>query len=349
VDLDAETDRLYGLPLDEFVSERDQAAKRLRGDDEREAAAAIKALRKPTLGAWAINQATRHRTQERDELLAAGERLRIAHETLLAGGDAGALREATRAERALVAALAETAATIATEGGKGGSALVERLRSTLHAAATDDELREELAAGRVVREREASGLGMLGETALPARGSQRRGAASARGDGSATTAGGGAGSDAKRAGGARKGRAKAGRRGAGADAQDDGAKTGRDAGADAREGGAKTGRGAAAKLDRAAAKRTREEAAEREREAERRELAEQLAAAEGELAEARSDLDSAESARDDAGDRLEAAREALEQARSAESDARRVAREHAKEVARLQRLVERLRAKAPRD
>ncbi len=139
VDLEGEIDRLYGLPLDEFVAQRAELAKQLRADGERAAADEVKGLRKPTLGAWAINQATRRRTHERDELLAAGERLRAAHEALLSGGDAAALRDATRDERALVSALAETAAAIATEGGKGGAALLERLRSTLHAAAVDEE------------------------------------------------------------------------------------------------------------------------------------------------------------------------------------------------------------------
>ncbi len=266
MDLEAEIDRLYGLPLDEFVAQRAELAKRLRADGEREAAEQVKGLRKPTLGAWAINQATRHRESERDELLAAGERLRTAHEGLLSGGDAAPLRDATRDERALVAKLADTAAAIATEGGKGGPALLERLRNTLHAAALDDEVREELAGGRVLREREASGLGMLGEAALPTRGSQRRG------------------SPSKRSGGAT---------------------------------------------------------------VEERRHAEAVATAQAALDEARAELAEAESARDEAAARLEAARETLEQARADQTTTRRTARERARELARLERALERLRSQAP--
>ena len=54
-----ETARLYGLPLDEFTAERDAVAKRLRADGEREEAARIKKLRKPSVPAWAVNQAAR--------------------------------------------------------------------------------------------------------------------------------------------------------------------------------------------------------------------------------------------------------------------------------------------------
>jgi hypothetical protein len=112
----------------------------------------------------------RRRRKETDALLAAGERLREAHEALLGGGDPAALREAMQEERALASALADCAEAIASETGKSGPALRERVRSTLHAAAVDEEARGELAAGRFVREREASGLGPLGAApVLPAK------------------------------------------------------------------------------------------------------------------------------------------------------------------------------------
>jgi hypothetical protein len=160
--LDAEIDRLYGLPLDEFIAQRDALAKRLRGGGEPEAGAAVKALRKPTAGAWALNQAVRRRRAETDALLATGRRLREAHESLLTGGDPAVLREAMEEERSLTASLADCAEAIASETGKSGPALRDRVRATLHAAAVEDEAREELAAGRFVREREAVGLGTFG-------------------------------------------------------------------------------------------------------------------------------------------------------------------------------------------
>jgi hypothetical protein len=163
--LDAHIDRLYGLPLDEFVLQRDALAKQLRADGDREAASAVKALRKPTAGAWALNQAVRRRREETGALLAAGERLRAAHQALLSGGGRDELREAMGEQRALSNVLADCAEAIASETGKSGPALKERVRSTLHAAALDDDVRSDLAAGRLVREREAVGLGgVFGES-----------------------------------------------------------------------------------------------------------------------------------------------------------------------------------------
>jgi hypothetical protein len=160
-----EIDRLYGLPLDEFVTQRDALAKRLRREGDPEGSAAVKALRKPTAGAWALNQAVRRRHADTQALLEASERLRAAHAALLSGGDRAELRAAMDDQRRLAAGLADCAEAIASETGKSGPALKERVRSTLHAAALDDEVREQLASGRLVREREAVGMGGgFGET-----------------------------------------------------------------------------------------------------------------------------------------------------------------------------------------
>ena len=169
MELDSEIDKLYGVPLDEFVHDRDELAKRLRRDGEREAAEQVKKLRKPSAGAWALNQAVRRRRKETDALLAAGERLRAAHESLMSGGDPAELRDAMQEERDLASGLADCAEAIASETGKSGPALRERVRSTLHAAAVDEEAREELATGRFVREREAVGLGPFGAAAVAPR------------------------------------------------------------------------------------------------------------------------------------------------------------------------------------
>ena len=109
----------------------------------------------------------RRRRAETDALLATGKRLRAAHEELLSGGDSAVLRETMEEERSLTSALADCAEAIASETGKSGPALRDRVRATLHAAAVQEEAREELATGRFVREREAVGLGPF-DSDLPA-------------------------------------------------------------------------------------------------------------------------------------------------------------------------------------
>jgi hypothetical protein len=167
---ETEIDRLYALPLDEFTAARDELARRLRRDGEGDAAAEVKRLRKPSLSAWALNQVRRSNPEQVEQLLDAGRRLRDAHDELLGGGAREPLSLATDDERRLVTELARHAERELVAAGRPVSASVqERLRGTLHAAATDPEARQLLASGRLVRDHAASGLGPLveSETAAP--------------------------------------------------------------------------------------------------------------------------------------------------------------------------------------
>ena len=156
-------DELYGVPFDEFTARRDARAKELRKEKRREEADAVKALRKPALAAWAIDQLVRSDRDAVDELLAAGAALRQARR-----GDA--LRDATHEERDAVERLAERAAAVLREAGKPvtGKTAAE-LRDTLHAATLDDDVRDLLDRGRLVEPRQAIGLGGLEGAAPPER------------------------------------------------------------------------------------------------------------------------------------------------------------------------------------
>lgn len=155
--VDRAADELYGLPPGEFTRARDARAKEVRKDGDREAADAIKGLRKPTVAAWALNQLARRRAKDVGRLVKAGEELRSAQEELLAGGDRAAFQDAAGRERELVADLSADATAMASEAGERGGGLQEKIASTLHAAALDEETADELRAGRLVREREAIG------------------------------------------------------------------------------------------------------------------------------------------------------------------------------------------------
>ena len=166
----ASADDLYALSLDEFTPARNELEKQLRRKGERDEAKEVKALRKPSVAAWALNQLARRQSKTVKRLGAAGERLRAAQEDLMQGGDRQEMAEATAEERALVTELAGAAAAIAGKAGLAtGSSLEEKLRATLHAAATDEETAAELMAGRLVREREAVGLFGLVEAPAPAK------------------------------------------------------------------------------------------------------------------------------------------------------------------------------------
>src|SRR4051812_35504785 len=118
-DIRLPVDELYGLALDEFVPRRDALAKRLRADGRREEAAEVAALRKPSVAAWAANQAIRSQPHAARELWSAGDDLIAAHEAIIAGKKSGdALRAATTRHRAALRELLAAAAGLLDHRGR---------------------------------------------------------------------------------------------------------------------------------------------------------------------------------------------------------------------------------------
>lgn len=164
-----DVDELYGLPLERFTPERNALARELRGAGSRAQAAEVAALRKPSVAAWAVNQLVRTQVRAIEELFAAGDALRGAHDAVLAGrGDGSSLRAAVEGERLAVEKLAGGARGLLTSDGHELSpTILERVTDTLHAAALDDEAREQVREGRLERELRHVGLGM-GAVSAPA-------------------------------------------------------------------------------------------------------------------------------------------------------------------------------------
>jgi hypothetical protein len=153
-------DALYGEPLDTFTAARNALAKALTQVADREGAAAVRALRKPSTTAWALNQLARTRPADVERVLTAGEELRNAQHDALEGGDPARLRDARRAHDGEVDRVASMASELLSETGKpAGPAQHDRLVSTLQAVAGDEESRELLRRGRLVHDLEPAGFG----------------------------------------------------------------------------------------------------------------------------------------------------------------------------------------------
>ncbi len=133
--LDDEIRDLYRGPLGAFTAGRQALAKRLRqAKDPR--AAEVGKLRKPPLSVWAVNRLLAEEPQACAALVGTGERARAAQRKVMAGGDAGALRQAIESARAEIARLTERGAEILTAAERApGEAIVERLRADLESLA----------------------------------------------------------------------------------------------------------------------------------------------------------------------------------------------------------------------
>lgn len=167
---------LYGLPLEQFISQRNALARELRRAGERDQAAAVSKLRKPSVAAWAVNQLVR--TQQRDvaDLFEAGDALQQAQEEVLARrGDAASLRQRMEAERAVTRQLADKARGLLNgDGHELTAARIEQVSETLHAAALDPAARTAVQGGCLERELRHVGLGGLGALTGAAPAGQQR-------------------------------------------------------------------------------------------------------------------------------------------------------------------------------
>lgn len=144
-----EVDALYDLDPSEFVAARDTLAKELKSDGDADTAREVKALKKPTKVAWALNQVARSHGREVAALIESGAALRQRQAEAL--GDRGApdrevaaaLRDAAAVRRDLVRALVAKVVALAGEGARDEAA------ATLEAASLDEATGAELTAGRL--------------------------------------------------------------------------------------------------------------------------------------------------------------------------------------------------------
>ncbi|ATW47170.1 hypothetical protein [Streptomyces peucetius] len=146
MDLESTLDELYALRPQEFTAARNERAAQARRAGDRELADRIRALRKPTVSAWAGNLLVRREPEKIQPLISLGEGLRDAHRNL----DGEQLRELGRQQHLLVGALAREARQLAGEAGQlvGESALHE-IEATLHAVLADPDAARRWAAGHL--------------------------------------------------------------------------------------------------------------------------------------------------------------------------------------------------------
>lgn len=159
-DIDADIDALYQLPPEQFTAARNDLAKRAPADSK----ADVRALRKPSTPAWAVNQLYFHQRRTWDALIRAAQQLRDAHKAALQGRAAD-LRKADAAHRdALSRALKETMDLVSRAGHQPTAAVKEAVMRTLQALPAD------IHPGRLDAPLASAGFGVLeGITPSPAK------------------------------------------------------------------------------------------------------------------------------------------------------------------------------------
>jgi DNA repair exonuclease SbcCD ATPase subunit len=162
-------DELFATPLDRFVKRRAELAAEAKKNGRAEEAAALKAIPKPTVSVWAVNQLYRDHAEEFRVLLDAGEALRHAHAAALAGHGIEAFRRATDEQRSALAGLRDAATELLESGGHAASSTtLERVMTTLRALSIRGSFDPD-APGRLTRDLDPPGFEAAAGTALPPR------------------------------------------------------------------------------------------------------------------------------------------------------------------------------------
>ena len=133
--LDATINDLYQLPLSEFTGARNALAKTLTGAEGKR----VRALAKPTVVPWAINQVYWHARGTYDAVMKGGEALRAAQIAALEGRDADVRGAGEIHRRAIAGAVGEATRLAAPAGVKPDADALARTFESLSLASRAPE------------------------------------------------------------------------------------------------------------------------------------------------------------------------------------------------------------------
>ncbi len=142
-------DDLFVVPPDEFVAARNALAKQLRAGGERERAAEVAALRRPSVPDWALNVVAHEHAAELEPFFEAAQESREAQRSAASGRGGADLRGALQGLRAASEAVVKAALRAAKGAGKATGALSAPVSTRLQEVAASDGLSDQLRQGRL--------------------------------------------------------------------------------------------------------------------------------------------------------------------------------------------------------
>src|SRR6185312_13714908 len=155
-DLRAVVDELYGADVAGFTESRNRLAGEARKGGDKELAASIAALGKPSRSAYAVNLLVRRDPAVGEDLTELGSELRDAEQER----DATRMRELARRRRQVIDGLADQAFDLIGVD-EPAAALREEVTATLTAALADPDVAEQILAGALVRPVRWEGFGSV--------------------------------------------------------------------------------------------------------------------------------------------------------------------------------------------
>ncbi len=161
VKLEDDLDALFKLPLAEFTAARNALAARLKRDGHGNEADFVKALAKPSISAWAVNQLYWDHRDAFERLLVAGERFRQAQSSRLSRKVAD-MRVALDARRDALANLSDLAEALLRDAGHSPTLdTIRRITTTLEAVSAYASLPDGPRPGRLTQDVDPPGFESL--------------------------------------------------------------------------------------------------------------------------------------------------------------------------------------------
>ena len=159
--LEHDVDALFKLPLSEFTDARNTLAARLKKDGRSGDATLVKALAKPSISAWAVNQLYWKQRAAFDRLIATGQQFRQAQKSLAAGKTAD-VRGSLDARRESLAELSDLATALLQDAGHNPNLdTVRRITTTLEALSASASISDGPRPGRLTQDIDPPGFDSL--------------------------------------------------------------------------------------------------------------------------------------------------------------------------------------------
>lgn len=156
---DDPVDALFRLPLTEFIGARKELAARLKKNGYPDEAEQVKALAKPSISAWTVNQLYWNHRDEFDELISTGQRFRKAQTS----GTMVNMREALDARREVLAQLSDLATETLSDAGHNASLdVLRRITTTLEALSSLAAFSDDTSPGRLTHDIDPPGFDSFG-------------------------------------------------------------------------------------------------------------------------------------------------------------------------------------------
>ena len=157
--LDEDIDALFKLPLAEFTDARNSLATGLKKTGRVDEAGSVKALSKPSISAWAVNQLYWNQREAFDQLIESGERFHKAQSS----GKVAQIREVIEARREALTDLSDLAASLLRDAGHNPAPdTIHRITTTLEALSVYASRSDSPHAGRLTGDVDPPGFESFG-------------------------------------------------------------------------------------------------------------------------------------------------------------------------------------------